>query len=149
MVKTLQQLFTGLVLVLIATTGHAFAEAHNLDANGVAIKGYDPVAYFTQEKAVKGDASITSEYNGATYYFASNDHKATFDNNPAQYVPAYGGHCAFGASQGYLVDIEPDKFKVVDGKLYLNFNTRAQKLWLQDTPGHIKRANTNWPNLKS
>lgn len=112
---------------------------------GVAVKGYDVVAYFTDNKPVKGSPEFTCPWQGATWQFASAEHRAAFARAPAKYAPQYGGYCAFAVSQGDIVDIDPKQWKVVDGKLYLNANVIAQTLWVKDPEGHIVKANAKWP----
>ena len=131
-------------LVLMFLAQAALAADTNLGQDGIAIEGHDPVAYFTQGKAVRGDAGITATHDGATYRFASADHKAAFEADPDRYLPQYGGYCAYGAAQGYKAPVEPDKFTVVDGKLYLNFNARVQSTWVKDTAGYIEKADAFW-----
>ncbi|AVX03983.1 YHS domain-containing (seleno)protein [Maritalea myrionectae] len=114
---------------------------------GTAVGGYDAVAYFTQGEAVKGDAGITLDYQGATWRFSSAENKAMFEANPEKYAPQYGGHCAFAAAKGYLAKGDPEAWHIEDGKLYLNFNKQVQQMWFQDIPGYIKAANANWPGL--
>lgn len=125
----------------------AFAGGVNVDGNGIAIKGHDPVAYFTVGAPKPGKNAFTSTHKGATYKFASADNKALFDANPAKYAPAYGGYCAYGVAQGYKVKIEPDQFKIVGGTLYLNYDARVQSTWKKDIPGYIKTADKKWPTL--
>jgi len=112
---------------------------------GQAIQGYDPVAYFTAGKPVKGDPSLVYTYEGATWQFATKDHLDTFKANPTAYAPQYGGYCAFGASRGYKAPTEPDAGQsIVDGKLYLNYNTTVRSEWDKDRAGYIQRADANW-----
>ena len=122
--------------------------AFNTDANGVMLHGYDPVAYFTQDAAVKGKPSITARHDGVTYQFSSPEHRDMFEANPARYVPAYGGHCAMGAAMGLKLDVKPELFRVVDDKLYLNVHEKAQKRWLSDVPGHIETADAKWIEIR-
>jgi len=115
---------------------------------GLGIKGYDPVAYFTDGKPVEGKADITSDWSGVTWRFASAEHKKAFDADPAKYAPQYGGFCSWGVSQGKLFDVDPaHAWKVVDGKLYMNFNSDIEAKWEKDSAGFISKANTNWPTL--
>lgn len=120
----------------------------NADAEGLALYGYDPVAYMTESKPTPGDPSITATHDGATYRFASAANRDAFVGDPARYLPAYGGYCAYGVSQGYKVKIDPEAWTVVDGRLYLNYDTNVRSQWLQDTAGHIAKAEANWPGLK-
>lgn len=119
----------------------------NTDPNGIAIKGHDPVAYFTQGRPVMGKAEFSAQANGATYLFASAENRDTFMANTAKYQPQYGGYCAYGVAQGYKPDIDPSAFKVVDGKLFLNLSPEVSRRWQLDIPGYIKSANENWKTL--
>ena len=122
--------------------------AYNEDENGVMLHGYDPVAYFTEDKAVKGKETITAKHDGVNYQFSSAEHRDMFQANPAKYVPAYGGHCAMGTAMGIKLNGDPELFRVVDGKLYLNVNEKVQKKWLSDIPGHIETADAKWPEIR-
>jgi len=115
--------------------------------DGIALHGFDPVAYFTQHKAVKGDAQLTAVYKGVTYEFASKEDQAAFQASPEKYVPQYGGFCAFATSVGVKADIDPHEFAIHDGKLYVNNSDRAQKLFEQDVKGNIQKADHNWPDV--
>jgi YHS domain-containing protein len=116
----------------------------NVDQNGVILKGYDPVAYFKQNKAVKGDPKYSSSYGGATYYFASADDKAVFDKTPAKFVPQYGGYCAHSMTKRKLKDIDPNVFFVYKGKLYVCSTPKAAKAFYSDPDANIKKADDNW-----
>jgi YHS domain-containing protein len=116
----------------------------NVDQNGVILKGYDPVAYFKQKQAVKGDPKYSSSYAGATYWFASADDKAEFDKNPAKYAPQYGGYCADSMAKRQLRDINPNDFHVYKGKLYVCSSPEARKSFFSDPDANIKKADTNW-----
>lgn len=107
---------------------------------GVAIRGYDPVAYFTDGKPVSGKDEFTTEWMGAKWKFASQDHLDKFKADPAKYAPQYGGYCAYGVAQGHAVKIEPDQFTIVSGKLYLNYDADINKKWRADEAGYIKTA---------
>ncbi|MEQ8604525.1 MAG: YHS domain-containing (seleno)protein [Marivibrio sp.] len=116
---------------------------------GVAIDGYDPVAYFTQGAPVEGSSAHAFDWNGAEWRFASADHLEMFKADPEKYAPAYGGYCAWAVSQGYTASIDPEAWKIVDGSLYLNYNREIQKRWETDISGFIEAANANWPKIKS
>lgn len=120
----------------------------NVDKAGLAVHGYDPVAYFVGGKSVKGQPDITAEHDGATYRFSTVANRDTFRANPDKYAPQYGGYCAFGAALGKKFDGDPEVWKIVDGKLYLNLNKDASKAWHKDIPGNIVKADTNWPQIK-
>lgn len=119
----------------------------NLDKNGVAIEGYDPVAYFTDRKPVKGNPSIRSVSNGAVYQFATAEHKAAFDAAPEKFQPQFGGWCAYAASIDTLSPIDPKYWEVVDGRLLLQHNQKAWDLWHKDAAGNLVKADRNWPGL--
>lgn len=130
----------------------AFAYDENSTASvnveqGLALKGHDPVAYFTVGKPTQGAAKYSAKYQGATYHFASATNQKRFQSNPAKYAPQYGGFCAMGAAIGKKLDVDPNSFKVVDDKLYLNVNAEIFKKWSEDVPGHIRAADQNWPAL--
>jgi YHS domain-containing protein len=119
----------------------------NLDKNGLALQSYDPVAFFTQGKPVKGKPEFKSTDQGATYYFASAENKALFDKEPAKYEPAFGGFCAYGVSRNKLVEIDPDAFQIVDGRLLLQYSKGVRNDFNKDTRGNLAKADGNWPGL--
>jgi YHS domain-containing protein len=141
-------LTSGLGYVMPASVALADGYQVNVDAQGLAIHGYDPVAYFTDGKAVAGDAALTAAHDGATYRFASAAHRDAFIADPGRYLPQYGGYCAYGTSISKKFDGDPNAWKVVDGKLYLNFNPDVQRKWLEDVPGFIAKADTAWPGIR-
>ncbi|MEO0868567.1 MAG: YHS domain-containing (seleno)protein [Cyanobacteria bacterium J06642_11] len=118
-----------------------------VDGNNIAIRGTDPVAYFTQGAAVAGRAEFTHTWNNAVWQFASAENRDAFAANPEAYAPQYGGFCAWAVSQGYTASIDPNAWKIVDGKLYLNYSRGVQRTWERDIPGNISRANSNWPGV--
>ena len=137
-----------LAAILFAVTANAFGQ-NNVDSSGLALKGYDPVAYFTEQKPVTGKAEFTARHEGATYRFASAVSRDAFLAEPAKYAPQYGGYCAYGVASGYKAPIEPDAWTVVDGKLYLNYNQSVRSRWRSDIPGYIRKADANWPAVRS
>jgi len=112
-----------------------------------AINGYDTVAYFTVGKPVKGLDSFVADWMGAKWKFASQAHLDLFKASPETYAPQYGGYCAYGVTQGYLVKVDPDQFTVRDGKLYLNYDADVQAKWSKNAAGYITDANTTFPGL--
>jgi YHS domain-containing protein len=116
----------------------------NVDANGVILKGYDPVAYFTGHQAIKGNPSIRTSYGGAVYYFSSVADKAAFDKNPSRYVPQYGGFCANTMSKGGMKDSDPNVFSVYKGKLYVCSAPEALKEFSRNIEENIRQADDNW-----
>ena len=119
----------------------------NATTTGLALRGYDPVAYFTNGAPTRGDFQITAEHNGATYHFASEENKARFVANPQAYSPAYGGFCAFGTAMGFKFDGDPHLLRIVDNKLYLNLAPSIQKRWEADRANLIVAADDNWPTI--
>lgn len=143
-----KHIFSKLALVALLFAGaFVFAADPINNKRGVAVKGYDVVAYFTDGKAVKGNEAHTFEHAGVKWQFASADNMNAFKANPEKYAPQYGGYCAYGVAKGATYDIDPDAWKIVDGKLYLNYSTGVQKDWNKDIPGYIKTADANWPDV--
>ena len=139
-----------LFLVFAALAMPAFAQNKillNLDKTGVAVQGYDPVAFFTDNKPVKGDGKFLVKHGGAIYFFASKEHRDRFRENPAQYEPVFGGYCAFGVSRNKLVEIDVDAFQIVDGKLLLQYSKGVREDFNKDTKGNLAKADANWPAL--
>ncbi|MCB9743123.1 MAG: YHS domain protein [Alphaproteobacteria bacterium] len=129
------------------TTTAAASEPRNLSWRGLALDGYDPVAYFVSGAPTKGSEDITTSWGGGTWRFSSAENRALFVADPAKYAPQYGGYCAWAVSEGYTADIDPAAWKIVDGKLYLNYSLKVQAQWEQDVPGRIKKADANWPKV--
>ena len=112
--------------------------------DGVAIRGTDPVAYFKESKAVQGSSEFEYEWMGVKWQFSNEENRDLFASNPEEYAPQYGGYCAWAVSQGYTASIDPQAWKIVDGKLYLNYSQDVQKRWSKDIPGNIAKADANW-----
>ena len=140
-------------LLLAGTAALAAPPVNTLKAgffggrSDTAILGYDTVAYFTDGKPAKGQDAYATVWMGATWKFASQAHLDLFKAAPEKYAPQYGGYCAYGVSQDHLVSIEPDKFKVLDGRLYLNYDADVQATWLKDPAGYIRQADAKFPAL--
>ncbi len=143
--------------LLLFTLGNTWAAARintlekqglfSYQPNGIAIRGYDTVAYFTEGKPVEGSDEITTEWQGATWKFSSQEHLDLFTTDPQKYAPQYGGYCAYGVAQNNLVKIEPDQWTIHDDKLYLNYNAKLNKEWKMDIPGFIKTADELFESL--
>ncbi len=114
---------------------------------GVAVGGYDPVAYFSEGKPVPGLTSLTLEHNGATWRFASEANREAFKADPAKYAPQYGGYCAWAVSQGYTAKGDPEAWSIVGGKLYLNYDKQVRAGWEKDAAGNIRKGDANWPKV--
>ncbi len=146
--------FPLIALTLMFTAGLALAATKdggktllNLDKNGIAIQGHDPVAYFTQDAAVKGSADHTATYEGATYHFVSAEHQKLFEANPDKYAPQFGGYCAYGVSINKLFKIDPEAFDIVNGRLILQYDKGVAKKFAKDTEGNLAKADGYWPGL--
>ncbi|MBS1598551.1 MAG: YHS domain-containing protein [Bacteroidetes bacterium] len=115
-----------------------------------AIKGYDAVSYFTENKAIKGTKDFQVKWNEAAWYFSSQKNKELFQANPEKYAPQYGGYCAYGTAEGHKAPTDPmNAWTIIDGKLYFNYNTDVMSGWRKDTKGFIEKANNNWPKIKN
>jgi YHS domain-containing protein len=134
--------------VALATSAFAAGVDVNASSTGLAMQGFDPVAYFTEGEANKGSYKLTATHDEATYWFASEENKALFEANPEAYVPAYGGYCAFGAAMGFKFDGDPHQWKIVDDVLYLNLSKDIQERWATDIPGYIEKADVNWEDIE-
>lgn len=115
---------------------------------GLAIQGYDVVAYFTDGRPVRGSSSYVHRWQNAEWRFASAEHRDAFIADPERYAPQYGGFCAYGVAQGYRVDVDPTAWRIVDGRLYLNYNHSVNRTWVQDIPGYVRQADQNWTRLR-
>lgn len=136
-----------LLLLTMAAPAVALSPVNRTTFGGVAIDGWDPVAYFTDGKPVEGSREFVHEWNGATWRFASAAHRDLFAQAPEKYAPQYGGYCAWAVSQGYTADIDPEAWKIQDGRLYLNYSLDVQKKWAADIPGNVAKGDANWPKL--
>ncbi len=114
---------------------------------GLAVHGYDVVAYFTQSQPTLGRAKHSTVYKDATSRFASAEHLDAFEDDPEKYLPQYGGYCAYGVAVGAKFDGDPHLWRIVFGKLYLNLNEDVQKTWQKNVPGYIKKADRNWTKI--
>ncbi|MEM5582215.1 MULTISPECIES: YHS domain-containing (seleno)protein [unclassified Roseibium] len=144
----------GSIAALVIVTGlvsSAFGAGFDVNATvtGLALRGVDPVSYFTNGAPQEGSIAITEVHNGATYRFVSEENRDLFKQNPAGYLPQYGGFCAFGTAMGVKVDGDPDLWKIVDNKLYLNLAPSIQERWVKDIPGFIVKADDNWAGLEN
>ena len=150
------KLILTLALVLGAATAASAAEPINTlersgffgyKPKGIAIRGFDTVAYFTESKPVRGKESLATQWNGATWLFSKQEHLDLFAANPEQYAPQYGGYCAYGVAIDNLVKIEGDLWDIVDGKLYLNYNKNFQEKWRANIPHYIEAADAKFEGL--
>ena len=131
----------------VASAAGALEPVNKSFFGGLAGHGTDVVGYFSDGKVVAGSGDFETTWNGATWRFASAAHRDLFVAAPERYAPQYGGYCAWAVSQGYTADGDPESWKIVDGKLYLNYNREIQQRWEADIPGLVTKADANWPKL--
>ena len=153
--KSTKLLSTVLVLLLIAgisiveTSHSSMGDAMARSVSTTGVSGYDLVSYQTGEKPLRGNGNHLSVINGETYLFINEQNKKMFDRNPQKYLPGFGGYCAYGVSVGKKFVGDPDVWKIVDGKLYLNLDTKIQGLWIKDIEGNVAKANIQWNDIKN
>lgn len=143
-----------MLAVIFMASVSAFAQSkteYNIDDSKIALQGYSPVSYVDLNLAQRGDKDYVSERGGVKYFFVNAEQKKVFDANPEKYMPEFGGYCATGIAVGAKFRVDPNKFLVDNGKLYLFLNSievDAKQLWMADKKGMTKKANANWPKLK-
>ena len=145
--KAMAKLCAGAIFISAVLPGFQMGAKINKTSAGLAIKGYDPVAYFEDGKPTKGNPAYSFQWNGATWQFSSAAHREAFAKNPNRYAPQYGGFCAYGVSEGHTAPIDPEAWSIIDGKLYLNYDKQVREDWKKDTEGRIHKADQNWPKL--
>ncbi len=144
--KTSSILLSLLIWASILPNGFA---ASSDAASATGVQGYDLVSYHNAKRPARGNGHFVSVHDGSTYLFSTAENKAEFDRDPAKYAPAFGGYCAFGVSVGKKFVGDPEVWRIVDGKLYLNLDTSIQTEWLKDVPGRITTANGNWQKIRN
>jgi YHS domain-containing protein len=138
------------VCAMLTAWGAQSAHAGDFyETDGVAIGGYDPVAYFTQHNAVPGLASVTATDQGSTFRFASTANRDLFVADPAKYAPQYHGFCTFGVAEGAKAPSNPAAFRVIDGKLYLQYSDAVTRRFDQSPAKYLQEAETNWPSVQN
>ena len=143
----MKKLVIALMLFSALSTIAIAKDLLNLDRSGVAIQGYDPVAFFTDNQPVKGKPQFQSEYRGAKYYFVSAEHKAAFDKEPAKYEPQFGGYCAYGASKGHTAPVKIEAWQIVNGRLLMQYDLGVKDDFNKDQQNNLRKADQNWPGL--
>jgi len=142
----MKRILLGLSLFISA---NVFAQQDEIYVkDNAAVNGYDVVAYFKEGKPIKGNAEFAVNYKGVSWLFSNKANADLFKASPGKYEPQYGGYCAFGCSRGYKAKTNPDAWTIVDGKLYLNYNTDVRNEWNKDQQGYIKKADANWIDIK-
>lgn len=142
------------VLLLAVSGGQLIAAGShegsiNTNSDGIAIDGYDPVAYFTLGEATEGQSEISYDWGGSRWYFATAEHRSLFAADPDQYAPAYGGYCAWAIAEDKVAGIDPHAWHIEDDRLYLNYSQRINRRFLDDLSGNIERAEQNWPAIRA
>lgn len=142
--------FIQITILLFLFIGSVFAQEKAIyEKNGMAINGYDPVAYFTENKAVEGKETFNVVWNETKWLFSSQANLDAFKADPTKYAPQFGGFCAYGVSENHKSPTDPNAWTIVDDKLYLNYNNKVKEMWSKDIPTRIKKANDNWPSLNN
>ncbi|MEM7044091.1 MAG: YHS domain-containing (seleno)protein [Pseudomonadota bacterium] len=147
MLKSTRRFILAGALALMATPALAKDPVYTSTFSNVALSGFDAVAYFTEGKPTEGSSDFTADYEGATWQFASAANRDAFLQDPERFAPQYGGYCAWAVSQGYTASTDPEAWKIVDDKLYLNYSKSVQARWEQDIPGNIESGDANWPGV--
>jgi YHS domain-containing protein len=129
-------------------TAPTAALGFNTNADGLALRGFDAVAYFAVDSAVKGDPKFEYAWNGAKWLFSSEENMKKFQENPEAYAPQFGGYCSFAVSEGYTADGDPEAWKIADGKLFLNYNKQVKEKWEQNQAERIEKGKSNWEQFK-
>lgn len=141
------------IALLVTATGISDAvlarsqSAVNVSRGQVALRGYDAVAYSRDGRPVQGAAGFEHRWNGAVWRFATAENRDIFAKDPVRYAPEFGGYCAWAVSRGYTAAGDPHAWRIVDGRLYLNYSKRVQELWERDIPGNIAKGRSNWPGV--
>jgi hypothetical protein len=148
--KTIRVFIAAIALIVLSSLVPATSALAGevFTPGGVAIHGYDPVAYFTEGKPVKGDVSFQAQHQGAIFHFATLKNRDTFLGDPARYAPQYGGFCAYAAANGYKATTEPENFTIVKDRLYLNYNDSVERKWRRKTDAFIRDADQKWTEVK-
>lgn len=138
---------TGTLFLTPAPAGAAEDPVYTGFLSNLAVNGYDPVAYFKEGRPVEGTADYMLEYKGAEWRFVSSENREAFRQNPEHYAPQYGGYCAWAVAQGSTAKGDPRNWKIVNDKLYLNYNAEIQTRWERDAAKNIRSADQNWPRI--
>jgi YHS domain-containing protein len=144
----MKKLFLFVLLTIFSTVQMNAQQKQVFTKNNIAVNGYDVVAYFADSNAVKGNEEHTVNWKDAKWLFATAEHASLFKANPEKYAPQYGGYCAFGCSRGYKAKTDPDAWTIVNGKLYLNYNSAVKNAWSKDIENYIKKADAAWALIK-
>ena len=145
--KSTDKIIRNFLFLLLLLPGFEERAIGNLLDSDMAIKGYDTVAYFKTGKALKGNESFTFKWHDMTWYFSTKENRDLFAANPEQYAPQYDGYCAWAMTEARKAQTDPEIWKIVNGKLYLQCSQASYEKWSRDIPGNIKKADMNWLNF--
>ena len=140
--------YVSFILMILLPSCTSIALSTNVDTSGVAIEGYDPVAYFLQGEAIRGDDDFAFPHEEAIYHFSSYGNLERFRKNPQQYLPQYGGYCAWAVKEGYIAKINPKAWTISNERLFLNYSKSYQRRFEKDLQSNIEQADNNWLDLK-
>lgn len=138
----------GFIMVLLVAGALRAQKQEIFAPEGKALRGYDPVAFFTKAMPVHGFDSLSTEWKSVKWLFSSKENLESFKRNPEKYEPQYGGYCAYGISQGHKAPTLPETWTIIDQKLYFNYNSKVKEQWIKNTDGLIAKANMQWPEVK-
>lgn len=144
--KKISFIAAGILLVALSATAQ---QSPVFEKSDKAIRGYDPVAYFTQNKPVPGKEEFVYSWNNSNWYFSSQLNLNLFKTNPEKYAPQYGGYCAYGLSNGYKASTVPEAWTIENGKLYLNYSIKVREMWDKNRQERIEKADKYWPGIKN
>ena len=142
-------LFIGIAAAVGACSKASSFTKVNAGSDGLAINGFDAVAYFAANAASKGDPKYEFAWNGAKWLFSNAENLERFRQNPESYAPQFGGYCSYAVSKGYTANGDPEAWKIVDGKLYLNYNEDVRSIWEKDEAANIKKGIDNWAGFEN
>jgi YHS domain-containing protein len=144
--KKILLIATGILFTALSVSAQKSAI---FEKSGKAIRGYDPVAYFTEGKPVEGKEEFVYNWSNSNWYFSTQQNLNLFKTNPVKYAPQYGGYCAYGLSRGYKATTAPEAWTIVNGKLYLNYSLSVRDTWDKDRTERIQKADSYWPEIKN
>jgi YHS domain-containing protein len=144
----MKHLFIATFILFLTACGTNAQKKEIFSPEGKAIKGYDPVAFFREQKAVKGSEALSYTWKDAQWLFSTKENLDSFKANPEHYAPQYGGYCAYGTAQGHKAPTETNTWTIVDNKLYFNYDSKVRESWIKDTKGLIEKADKEWINIK-
>jgi len=139
---------SSLLLAILLANGLQAQTATYYNDKGIAVKGYDVVAYFNDHMPVEGSSKYSYQWQNVVWQFKNQSNLDAFKNNPEKYAPQFGGYCAYGVSENHKSPTDPAAFTIVNDKLYLNYNLKVKELWIKDTTERIQKGETNWKTLK-